>query len=632
MEKIKDEFLAQFTPEISEKVALPKRIEDQYLVEECCKYTADVQIYLILSKADYTLKILKCTGDYSAQSAREEYIVLTMVQHPGLPRAVDFIREGSMNFLIREYIPGLSLADTIASSGPFHEKKAIEVLLSICGIVGYLHGLNPPIIHRDIKPQNIVCTPKGEYRLIDLGTARQYKPSESKDTVFMGTEATAAPEQYGYRQTDRRSDIYGLGMLLIFLLTGEYRFEEDKLAALSKPVRRIIKKCIAFDPANRYRNVEELAAKLTAALHRQKLIKACVAWAAAAAVIAGTAGIAGWYFTRPDPAALARFSSPLIERAVRLELGKTSSDPLYIGELDQVKQLIVCGDEPITDSNRHRSYGAHHYVDGEEVSERGDISSLEDLKALKNLKIVVLDRQNISDLSPLKGLALEKLSMCANAISDLSPLKEMDSLSELKIEENPFTDLSVVRSMKQLTVLDAGYSQVEDIRAIEDLPLKELYLVNVLLSDYSAVATLEDLEILALTGMSPKYLEDLGRLPALRNLTLYDSGLESLELFSGFSGLTGLDVFNNRLESLNGIEDLTGLTHLGVGNNPLTTLDAVLGNQSLNSLDITSAKVTDYSVLAKLPNLKTLFCNKEQSVKIRETLTEIAFEIVVQNW
>ena len=86
----------------------------------------------------------------------------------------------------------------------------------------YLYDQSPPVIYRDLKPQNVVCDPNGAVRLIDFNISRKFNPDAARDTVFMGTTTTAPPEQYGYTQTDVRSDIYSLGVLMIFLGNGQY--------------------------------------------------------------------------------------------------------------------------------------------------------------------------------------------------------------------------------------------------------------------------------------------------------------------------------------------------------------------------------------------------------------------------
>ena len=98
----------------------------------------------------------------------------------------------------------------------------IRLCAKLAEILIYLHSRTPPVIHRDIKPENVIITEEKEPVLIDFDIARTFKTAEETDTVFFGTKGYAPPEQYGFAQTDCRSDIYAFGVLLRFLLTTVY--------------------------------------------------------------------------------------------------------------------------------------------------------------------------------------------------------------------------------------------------------------------------------------------------------------------------------------------------------------------------------------------------------------------------
>lgn len=138
--------------------------------------------------------------------------------------------------------------------GSLSPDKVREAALSLCQVLQYLHSQNPPVICRDVKPQNMVMDPSGQCHLIDLGAARRYRPEQQGDTVFLRPQATAPPEQYGYQQMDQRSDLYSLGVLMRFLRTGS--FEPAKQVDTGPgALRRVIRRCTAFDPKDRYFSV-----------------------------------------------------------------------------------------------------------------------------------------------------------------------------------------------------------------------------------------------------------------------------------------------------------------------------------------------------------------------------------------
>lgn len=180
-----------------------------------------------------------------------------------LPRVVECYKTGSELVVVTEYVPGETLAAYVARRGG-SPALAREVFPVLCEAVAELHGVcDPPLIHRDLKPQNVIIAPEGLF-LIDFGIARRYRDDAASDTVHLGTRAYAPPEQYGFGQTDVRSDVYALGRLLAFCLTGEEPrpgFDTTAHAAEVTPtLAPVLARATAFDPAERYGDVPALAA------------------------------------------------------------------------------------------------------------------------------------------------------------------------------------------------------------------------------------------------------------------------------------------------------------------------------------------------------------------------------------
>lgn len=155
------------------------------------------------------------------------------------------------DFYVMEYIEGKTLCEII-SENPLSLSDAKNYILQLIDAVEVLHGFN--IVHRDIKPENIIITDDGTLKLIDFDISRKIIKSKSRDTEILGTIGYAAPEQYGFTQTDERSDIYAIGAVYNFMLTGKLPIEETACGQYGK----IIKKCTAIDNSSRYKNLQAL--------------------------------------------------------------------------------------------------------------------------------------------------------------------------------------------------------------------------------------------------------------------------------------------------------------------------------------------------------------------------------------
>lgn len=199
------------------------------------------------------------------QPIRQEMQLLATLDHPGLVKVTDFFQEGNSVFMVMEYLPGRTLADLLASRGPLLEAEALFIIQQLCQILGYLHQRTPPIIFRDLKPANVMVDAINQVKLIDFGIARSFKPGRSKDTQMLGTPGYASPEHYGRGQTDARSDIYTLGVMLHELVTG---FDPSQLrpmqpppplnqfpVSLSPAVVAAINRATQLDPAGRFQTV-----------------------------------------------------------------------------------------------------------------------------------------------------------------------------------------------------------------------------------------------------------------------------------------------------------------------------------------------------------------------------------------
>ena len=188
------------------------------------------------------------------------------------PDAVTFFEESDMCFLLRDYIKGPLLGEhsehLYAQYTHFRdfENALLPYMMECCQIISILHHEKPPMIHRDIKPENFVWEESSQMLvLIDIDAGRQFTPSKTRDTIFTGTYGNAAPEQFGFGQSDVRTDVYGLGKTFLSLLSGNESFPESNtdIPGLSADLAAILQKATAFKPEERYTTVLQLQKALS---------------------------------------------------------------------------------------------------------------------------------------------------------------------------------------------------------------------------------------------------------------------------------------------------------------------------------------------------------------------------------
>lgn len=181
------------------------------------------------------------------------YDFLKNHRSPFIPEIYENVEKGQQLVVIEEYIEGRNLED-ILYDRELSEEEACSIVCSLCRALEPLHMAQPAIVCRDLKPENVMLTSQNHVVLVDFDIARVVSPGKTRDTVVMGTEGFAAPEQFGHRQTDGRSDIYAIGTVLNYCILRKLPVEK----MVDGELGNIVRKCIAVNPDERYQNVAEL--------------------------------------------------------------------------------------------------------------------------------------------------------------------------------------------------------------------------------------------------------------------------------------------------------------------------------------------------------------------------------------
>lgn len=176
--------------------------------------------------------------------------------HPikGIPQIYELYEENGKLTIIEEYIAGETFEEHMNTHGTLSPVMAADYIIQLCDILSQLHHMSPAVIHRDIKPSNIMITPFGNLILLDLNTAKYVDSSKNADTVLLGTQGYAAPEQYGFGSSNIQTDIYGVGVLLNMFLTGQ--LPNNYIG--EGPFTDIIKKSTELRPNDRYQSINDL--------------------------------------------------------------------------------------------------------------------------------------------------------------------------------------------------------------------------------------------------------------------------------------------------------------------------------------------------------------------------------------
>lgn len=245
--------------------------EDAYQVDEVLKespYETTQLVSLIgadgIARGPFVRKIIKRASElgfaygriFAAQQDGRRFMHIPIIREYG--------ESGDNLVVVMDFVAGETLQDLVRRTGP-SAQLAREVFPSLCDAASELHeSFDPPIIHRDLTPSNIIIS-KGGLTVIDFGIAREFRDGARTDTVRFGTRSFAPPEQFGFGQTTVRSDIFALGAVLCFCLTGAVpdTFVADRdLESSAVPVRlrEVILRATAIDPANRYDSARVLKA------------------------------------------------------------------------------------------------------------------------------------------------------------------------------------------------------------------------------------------------------------------------------------------------------------------------------------------------------------------------------------
>ena len=564
-----------FSACIEEK--LPAEMLAAFDVTECLSSKPDCETLLLRDKQTGQKVVAKC---YDRTEGMRQQEILCL-KNKACPAFIGSYENDGYFCVLREYVEGVPLSRYVRDNY-MAEDRIREIAVGLAETMRALHETQPVIIHRDIKPQNIIIRPDGSLALIDFGISRIYKKGAKEDTVFSGTEEFAAPEQFGFKQTDIRSDIYSYGVVLSYLLTGKAKPIKEPVT----PLEKVAARCCAFVPEKRYQNDKSLCRALQKTTRQYRRRKNRIAFASC---LAGTvlsfclAAMAGWYVTNKEGRRVS-FREPLIEKAVCAYLGKEEGTVTY-KDLNKVLGVYVQGNEVYTSEDDYYNLGFRWYLDG--GTDYGSIQSLEDLSLMPNLRQVCIGGNRVRDIAPLKELDyLESVELRNNQVTDISALAGKEYLYKAGFLANPLEGIEALGTCKNLRHLDLNQTGDYD-----GSPLAELHKLDEL---------------------------NLREGP---DATAYLKGAEIGYLSVGRAGMTDVDF----------LRDVTFVEGLSIQQSEISDISALAGRTDINRINMAQCEVTDFTPLFSMPSLTWVEMSadrKEYVDAAAASLGEPQFEIV----
>lgn len=211
---------------------------------------------------EYILPVYRGTRLLENISSRffAEADLLAKLDHPGVVKMLDHFVEDFRGYLVLEYVEGKSLKELVLLQGPQMESFAVEVGRQLALVLRYLHEQFPPVVHRDLSPDNVIVGLNGQIKIVDFNVARRLE--NSNRTAVVGKHAYLPPEQFRGRPTTQ-SDLYALGGTLFYMVTGLEPAplscsRPNQSAAVSAEFSNILAKCTELSLGDRYRSAEEV--------------------------------------------------------------------------------------------------------------------------------------------------------------------------------------------------------------------------------------------------------------------------------------------------------------------------------------------------------------------------------------
>jgi serine/threonine-protein kinase len=476
---------------------------------------------------------------------RRETQAAARLTHPNVVLVYDASEQDGTHFLAMDYLEGRDLAQVVRERGPLSVLEACEFARQAA--LGLQHAHESGLVHRDVKPSNLLLTRQGQIKLLDLGLSRLVGEEVSKVTqegAVLGTPDFMAPEQAEGAEADARSDLYGLGCTLYFLLTGQVPFpggtmfqklqrhqaeEPEALERLRPDVGRVVRKRMAKRPADRYQSAaefvetlapsEERPAASTISMSRPRRVRGPWVVLGSLCLVGILAGVLAWWGpwhaeqSPPGPHGSEQPARTVDGKkepgpVTRLSLQGAGDDDLRrLASYSELK-ILDLRDTAVTDEGlpHLRGLPLRELTLPRRVTDAG-LVNIRDMKELRTLRLAPA-RANGGGLVHLYKLDnLESLALTGTAVDDTAAgyLPGVNSLRELDLSGASVTDsglehLARLSGLRKLTLARTalkgpGLKHLQDLRALEELDLSGTGVTDAGLAHLRGLASLLKLDL-----------------------------------------------------------------------------------------------------------------------------------------
>jgi serine/threonine protein kinase len=556
-------------------------------------------------------------GDLQAAigAFKKEASMLIGLEHLSLPRILDFFPKGEDRwYLVMDYIEGQTLAEVARNRGRIPEAEVLNWASQLCEILDYLHGQQPPIIFRDLKPANIMLTSKGQIKLIDFGIARHFRVGRSADTTAYGSHGFAPPEQYGENQTSPSSDIYALGATLHYLLTGidpgknPFMFEPPgKTAEVSPRMESAIMKALELKAENRPKDMQEMLALLPGESSQ---------------TVTEKGGKKHKPFSNSKVPPKTTIENKKEESLIKSQ-SEVQTTPITIAaEIDNAANALESKTVAIDTNQNIMSTNPPTSPDG--IS--GKTGKIRNIILAACLVLVIISgavygfehhkgskKAEMNVNMTFKGNNAP-MSLTSNQVDDADTANsttpdvgdtadnEKNTQKENQSRKIVFNDPALEKGIRDAIKKPQGDIYVDDVKYIQTLDLRAKGIKNI-----SALSNLTNLQTLDLLDNGISDISALSKLTNLQGLYLGDNQISDISALSKLTNLQGLYLWDNQISNISALSKLTNLQYLYLNDNQISDISALSNLTNLQTLYLNDNQISDISALSNLTNLQMLW-------------------------